>query len=84
VVVEDSIPVSRSEPLKFELRDLSSPLSTDADYLKYDRPEGVLRWTIALPSRANDGKPGAAQLSWTARRIVPKGTEIREVDPLRP
>ena len=84
VVVEDSIPVSRSEPLKFELRDLSSPLSTDADYLRYDRPEGVLRWTIALPSRANDGKPGTAQLSWTARRIVPKGTEIREVNPFRP
>jgi hypothetical protein len=79
VVVEDSIPVSRSEPLKFELRDLSAPLSTDADYLKYDRPEGMLRWTVALPGRATDGKPGTAQLSWTARRVVPKGTEIREV-----
>jgi hypothetical protein len=32
VVVEDSIPVSRSKALKFELRDLSAPLSTDADY----------------------------------------------------
>jgi hypothetical protein len=84
IVVEDSIPVSRSEPLKFELRDLSAPLSTDADYLKYDRPEGVLRWTVALSGRAADGKPGTAQLSWTARRVVPKGTEIREVDPFRP
>ncbi|MFM1867908.1 MAG: hypothetical protein RL591_1316 [Planctomycetota bacterium] len=84
IVVEDSIPVSRSEPLKFELRDLSAPLSTDADYLKYDRPEGVLRWTVALPGITKDGKPGTAQLAWTARRVVPKGTEIREVDPFRP
>ena len=84
IVVEDFIPVSRSEPLKFELRDLSSPLSTDADYLKYDRPEGVLRWTVALSGRAADGKPGAATLSWTARRVVPKGAEIREVDPFLP
>lgn len=84
IVVEDFIPVSRSEPLKFELRDLSLPLSTDADYLKYDRPEGVLRWTVALSGRAADGKPGAATLSWTARRVVPKGAEIREVDPFLP
>ena len=81
IVLEDSIPVSRSEPLKFELRDLSAPLSTDAGYLEFDRVDGVLRWEVALPGRSQDGgtgKPGAAHRSWTVRRVVPKGVEIRE------
>jgi uncharacterized protein (TIGR02231 family) len=87
IVVEDAIPVSRSEALKFELRDLSTPLSNDAEYLEFARPDGVLRWSVALPGRAAvagkdgaSGKPGAAQLSWTVRRVVPKGVQIREVD----
>jgi len=65
VTVEDREPVSRDERIKVELKDLSRPLSTDADYLRDERPQGILRWTVSLPARPAGGAAGPQPISWT-------------------
>jgi hypothetical protein len=67
VELSDRVPVSRDEKIKVELRDLSQPLSTDAEYLATDRTRGILRWIVAMPARGGDGKPATKSVSWTVR-----------------
>lgn len=75
VEVWDRVPVSRNSDLKFDLKDVSPALSTDPQYLKDARPQGLLKWRVALPARATgDAKPVAitwkTRLSWPAGKIV--------------
>lgn len=65
VIVDDREPVSRDERIKVELKDLSRPLSTDAAYLKDERPQGTLRWTVPLPARPADSAPVPVAITWT-------------------
>ena len=74
--VIDRVPVSRDEKIKIELKDLSTPLSTDAKYLADDRPRGILRWSFAMPGIGKDGKPSMKSISWTVRQSVPAGMRI--------
>ena len=46
----DRIPVSRTDQIKIYLVQLSRPLSTDADYLETERPQGLLRWDFRIPT----------------------------------
>jgi uncharacterized protein (TIGR02231 family) len=74
--VVDRVPVSRDDKVRIELKDLSTPLSTDAAYLADDRPLGLLRWSFAMPGLASDGKPSTKSISWTVRQSAPSGTRI--------
>jgi uncharacterized protein (TIGR02231 family) len=65
VLVDDREPVSRDERIKVELKDLSRPLSTDAAYLKDERPQGTLRWTVPLPARSANAAPAPVAITWT-------------------
>jgi hypothetical protein len=67
VELSDRVPVSRDEKIKVELRDLSQPLSTDAEYLATERTRGILRWIVAMPARGGDGKPATKSVSWAVR-----------------
>lgn len=67
VEISDRVPVSRNEQIKVELRDLSVALSTDAKYLKDDRPRGILLWSVDMPGVAGDGKPRERSISWTTQ-----------------
>ena len=78
--VIDRVPVSRDEKIKIELKDLSTPLSTDAKYLADDRPRGILRWSFAMPGIGKDGKPSTKSISWTVRQAVPAGTRVVPAD----
>lgn len=65
VIVDDREPVSRDERIKVELKDLSRPLSTDAAYLKDERPQGTLRWIVPLPARSANAAPRPVAIAWT-------------------
>ena len=80
IELTDRIPVSRNAEIKIELKDLSMPLSTDAEYLKAERPRGMLQWLIDMNGLTKDGKPSKQSISWTVRRAQAKGVEIIETD----
>ena len=67
IEVADRIPVSRDEKIRVELRDLSTPLSTDEEYLRNERTRGILRWVLDMPGIGKDGKPSQRAISWTVR-----------------
>ena len=44
----DRLPWTESEELGIELNSVSHPLSTDAEYLRTEKDEGILRWDMNL------------------------------------
>jgi hypothetical protein len=38
-----------STKLRVAVGEVSHPLCTDADYLRYDRAKGILRWDLTVP-----------------------------------
>ncbi len=78
IELTDRIPVSRNAEIKVELKDLSMPLSTDAEYLKTNRPQGILQWAFDMPGLTNTGKPSTQSISWTVRQAHGKNITIIE------
>lgn len=74
VEVSDRVPVSRNEQIKVELKDLSVALSTNAKYLKDDRPSGILQWSVDMPGVGGDGKPRERSITWTTQ--VSHGVDV--------
>ena len=58
----DRIPVSRNEEIEVTLKNISTPLSTDALYLSSLRPTGLLRWDLQL--LGNTTGKSSTELSW--------------------
>ena len=48
----DRIPISRSDKIKIELRDVSLPVATDDEYVKVQQPQGLLKWKLDVSSEA--------------------------------
>jgi len=69
----DRIPVSRNEQITVELTGPSVPLSTDAEYLRDGRPQGILRWDLTVPAGATGAK--ALPVTWGVR--VSHGKDVR-------
>lgn len=61
----DRRPVSRNEKIEIKVADLSSPLSTDAEYAAGPQKSGILRWDLAVPAAAR-GK-AALPVTWTVQ-----------------
>lgn len=73
----DRIPVSRNEDIAIELKNQSTELSTDGNYLEADYPLGLLRWDVVIP--ANNTGENSFVLSWQVD--VGRGKDV-EMTPL--
>ncbi len=51
----DRIPWTDNRSLSIELKETSHPLSTDAEYLRTERPKGILRWDLQLAPNTGAG-----------------------------
>jgi uncharacterized protein (TIGR02231 family) len=69
----DRVPVSRNQQVVVDVRDVAPALSTDARYLKDERTQGLLKWTLALPARAAGTEAVAATVAWKTRTTWPEG-----------
>ena len=65
IVVEDRMPVSRSEDIEVSLKNVAPPLSTRPDYLVKDRPNGLLQWTIEAAGRNPEEPDAETTIEWT-------------------
>jgi len=79
VELVDRTPVSRNEQIKVELKDLSQPLAADAKYVADEKPQGMLKWIVALPARTDAGKPAAQAVSWRVILTKPKDVQMTGV-----
>ena len=61
VEVWDRRPVSRDGDIEVSVRDLSTPLATDAEYADTDAKQGLLKWVVTL------GPGEAKPITWTVR-----------------
>lgn len=75
--VWDRIAISQDESIEILLEKLSQPLSTDANYLKQERPRGLLRWDLSI--NANMTGEQTYVLEW--RVEVARGKDV-EMTPL--
>ncbi|MCZ6834954.1 MAG: mucoidy inhibitor MuiA family protein [Planctomycetota bacterium] len=48
----DRTPVSRSDRITVDLVNLSHPLAQDTEYVQEQRPQGLLKWSLGIPSEA--------------------------------
>jgi hypothetical protein len=80
VELVDRLPVSRNKEIRIELEnDLKkggAALATDAKYLADERPQGILKWIVALPAQSEPGKPATKSVAWGVRVARPKGMSI--------
>ncbi len=53
VQVWDRLPRGEAESVGVTMVDTTVPLSTDADYLRHERPVNLLRWDLTVPAEAN-------------------------------
>ena len=58
------------------MRDVAPALSTDARYLKDERTQGLLKWTLALPARSAGTEAVAATVAWKTRTTWPDGSVL--------
>lgn len=73
VEVIDRRPASRNEKIEVKVADLSSPLSTDGEYLAGPQKSGILRWDLTVPASARG--PAATTLTWTVQETHPKDVQ---------
>lgn len=61
IEVWDRRPVSRDGDIEVRVVDLSTPLSTNAEYLETDARQGLLKWAVTLDPGADEA------ITWTVR-----------------
>jgi uncharacterized protein (TIGR02231 family) len=69
----DRRPESRNEKIEVKVADLSSPLSTDAEYAAGPQKTGILRWDLAVPATARGN--AALPVTWTVQLTHPKDVQ---------
>jgi len=74
VRVMDHQPVSENAKIKVKIDNLSDPLSTDPEYVRDEKPKGILRWEIVVPANAVGDQ--ARTLTWTLDVRWPKSMVI--------
>lgn len=73
VEVWDRAPVTRNEQVKVELTGVAPALAADAKFLKDERPQGLLKWVLPLPARADGKEAAPVAISWKTRVVWPEG-----------
>jgi uncharacterized protein (TIGR02231 family) len=69
----DRRPVSRSDQIQVEVVDLARALSTDAEYVESQLPQGLMRWDLSVPAGANG--PNALAITYGLR--VTRSKDLR-------
>ncbi|MDG2030525.1 MAG: DUF4139 domain-containing protein [Phycisphaerales bacterium] len=72
IIVEDRMPISRSEDIEISLKNVTPELSTDPAYLDGERKLGILRWEVTLPPGSPDAVP--LSIEWTVN--VSRSSEV--------
>jgi hypothetical protein len=72
IIVEDRMPISRSEDIEISLKNVMPQLSTDPAYLDGERQLGILRWEVTLPPGSPDAVP--LSIEWTVN--VSRSSEV--------
>ncbi|MBK1834043.1 mucoidy inhibitor MuiA family protein [Roseibacillus ishigakijimensis] len=62
--------------LRVSLSESSHPLSTDRDYLRFERPKGILRWDLAVAPGTGEQ---ATAINYTYRLEYDKSVSLQEV-----
>ncbi len=79
IEVVDRMPVSRNEQIKIEFKDGTGAnavaLASDAKFVTDEKPQGILKWLVALPAASAPGKPAQKSIAWSVLVSKPKGTE---------
>ncbi len=68
----DRRPISRSDKVEVNLEHLSSPLSTNPEYVETQLPQGILRWDRTVPPTPS-GSDGTV-ITWTV--VVSRSKDI--------
>jgi predicted transport protein len=63
----DRIPYTENESLAVNIKDLSHPLSTDAEYLRAEKPKGLLRWDLVIDPNTVADKATIMTYSYTMK-----------------
>jgi hypothetical protein len=74
----DRIPYTENESLAVNIKELSHPLSTDAEYLRAEKPKGILRWDLVIDPNTSADKAKIVTYSYTMKHdktqvVVPTG-----------
>ena len=71
--IYDRIPVSQNEEIEVQLKNPSTPLSTNGTYMKADSQQGILRWDLSIP--ANTTGDQSFTLTWQVE--VAHGKDVK-------
>ncbi|MBT5365511.1 MAG: mucoidy inhibitor MuiA family protein [Phycisphaerae bacterium] len=71
--VYDRIPVSQNEEIEILVKNLSSPLSTDATFVSTNQQQGILRWDLSIP--ANNTGDQSFTMSWQVE--IARGKDVK-------
>lgn len=63
----DRIPYTENESLAVNIKEISHPLSTDAEYLRAEKPKGILRWDLQLEPNTTTDKATIVTYSYTMK-----------------
>lgn len=63
----DRIPYTENESLAITIKDISHPLSTDAEYVRTEKPRGILRWDLELKPNTAADKATIVTYSYTMK-----------------
>jgi uncharacterized protein (TIGR02231 family) len=71
--VYDRIPVSQNEEIEVLVKNLSSPLSTDATFVSTNQQQGILRWDLSIPAN----KTGDQSFTMTWQVEIARGKDVK-------
>jgi len=63
----DRIPYTENESLAVTIKELSHPLSTDAEYVRAEKPKGILRWDLVIDPNTTAEKATIVTYSYTMK-----------------
>jgi hypothetical protein len=75
----DRIPYTENESLAINIKEMSRPLSTDTEYVRVEKPKGLLRWDLVIDPNTSADKATIVTYSYTMKHdktqnIVPVNT----------
>jgi hypothetical protein len=85
VRVMDRLPHSdKASEVRITLGEMSAELSKDAEYLRVDRPKGILRWDVNVPASSSGEKALLLTYKYTVEfdrtlyLATPSGTRLEQ------
>lgn len=73
----DRRPMSQDEKITVAVDALSAPLSTNAEFVRDQLPQGIMRWDLTVPATSIGAN--AMTITWTTRVSAPRDLQITAV-----